>query len=302
MMSLRRAVVATTCFLVAVAFDDVRSISKFLERRGNSTYEVRLNETVGIEASNVSQGANSSNSILVEPFGFIQGRGGRAILRGAGGKNDNCFPGMAEVIVRSNDEQRPVSLPIAQLRVGQEVLVEADDRTPTFEPVLGFLHFAPGVSGRYHVLVHSRGQLRATAEHIVFTLNAQGQRVDMPMKDVRIGDQVLTASQPGSALLPSSVLAVREDMAASEGMFAPLTASGSIVVDKTVASVYAGAAAYRSGPHAAYHALFFVARIWYQASGWLASGQAAEAPFELHPAAQFFEATLGPLFRISVAK
>merc|ERR1711862_444139 len=192
-----------------------------------------------------------------------------------------------------------MGLPIAQLRVGQEVLVEASDRTPRFEPVLGFLHFKPGASGRYHVLVHSRGQLRATAEHIVFVLNAQGQRVDVAMKDVRVGDQVLTSSQPGSAVLPGSVLAVREDMAVSEGMFAPLVASGSVVVDKTVASVYAGAPAYRSGPHAAYHALFFVARIWHYASGWLASGQAAEAPLELHPAAEFFEATLGPLFRTS---
>merc|ERR1711862_773993 len=131
----------------------------------------------------------------------------------------------AEVIVRSNANQRPTPLPIAQLQVGQEVLVDAEDRTPEFEPVIGFLHFALGASGRFHVLVHSRGQLRATSEHIVFVLNAQGQRVDMAMKDVRVGDQVLAASQPGSALLPSPVLAVREDMATSTGMFAPLTAS-----------------------------------------------------------------------------
>jgi len=263
---------------------------------------------MGAQGTNVSD--PSTNLSNVDPVDLRRRRGARPIFRrrrainpGRGGRVvvAYCFPGTAEVIVRSNEKQRPTPVPIAQLQVGQEVLVEAADRKPKFEPVLGFLHFAAGASGRFHVLVHSRGQLRATSEHIVFVLNAQGQRVDMAMKDVRVGDQVFAASQPGSALLPSPVIAVREDMAMSAGMFAPLTATGTIVVDKTFASVYAGASAYRSGPHAAYHALFF-ARIWHYAMGWLALGEAAETPLELHPAAQFFETTLGPIFRTGAGK
>jgi len=162
-------------------------------------------------------------------------------------------------------------MPVAALQVGQEVLAEGADQTLMFERVLGFLHFMQEVSGRFYIVVHELGHLRATSEHVVFILNARGVRTDVLMKEVRVGDRVFAARAQGLAVAPSRVLAVRETESAKvapAGMYAPLTASGSVVVDRTLASVYASAAMYRTGPHSAYHAVFFpCARILLRASG-----------------------------------
>jgi len=217
----------------------------------------------------------------------------------------HCFPGEAEVLVRSAAHKPGVGIPVAELKIGEQVLAEAVDRTLKFEPVLGFLHFAPEARGKFRVAVHERGQFRATSEHLVFVMDAQGRRIDVPMKDIRVGDQLLTALDAADAEAPSSrVLAVQDAEAlprALAGMFAPLTASGTVVVDGVVASVYAGAAVYRSAPHGAYHALFFPVRALALVSRVvrrLGGGESAleRRPDELHPAARLFQRMLGPLF------
>jgi len=205
----------------------------------------------------------------------------------------HCFPGEAEIIVRSDDQRQGVAMPVSQLKVGQQVLAEAADRTLSFETVLGFLHFAPEVRGSFHVAVHESGQLRATAQHLIFVVNAQGQRLDVPMKNVRVGDRLLVAGALSRVL---AVYKAESPLDAPGGMFAPLTATGTVIVDGAVASTYAGAEAYRRAPHSAYHALFFPVRALAWASKATGFVARERQPDEIHPAARLFQSMLGPFF------
>eukprot|EP00928_Gymnodinium_smaydae_P015009 TRINITY_DN15505_c0_g1_i1.p1 TRINITY_DN15505_c0_g1~~TRINITY_DN15505_c0_g1_i1.p1 ORF type:complete len:507 (+),score=50.54 TRINITY_DN15505_c0_g1_i1:74-1594(+) len=210
-----------------------------------------------------------------------------------------CFPGEAEVLVRK-EPREDVWLPIATLQVGQHILVEGADRTLKFEPVLTFLHSLRNARGRFIMVLHEHGILRATAEHLIYVITADGHRTDVPMKELRVGDRVLVASESSFTTQPSRVLHLYMTGATPGkpiGMYAPLTSSGSVVVDRTVASVYASAPMYRHGPHAAYHSLFAVVRMfsWLKASLKSVENHPQQAD-DCHCVARFFERVLGPWF------
>merc|ERR1719436_2179639 len=128
---------------------------------------------------------------------------------------------------------------MASLSMGDRVLVGGG----RFEPVLSFLHKVPGAA-RATTVVHAHGTFQASENHIVFTTKG-----DTPVSALRPGDELLGQSGP------SPILAIREESTAA-GMYAPLTASGALVVDGVIASNYATPSSRVSLPHAAAHAAF----------------------------------------------
>mmetsp|Transcript_54127 Transcript_54127/g.116885 ORF Transcript_54127/g.116885 Transcript_54127/m.116885 type:complete len:772 (-) Transcript_54127:179-2494(-) len=173
-------------------------------------------------------------------------------------KKQNCFPGSALVSTLSDGP-----LPLANLRAGDQVLVEKSAGTIAYEPVLGFLHSIPSVSGwssDFVTIRHSRGELSATAAHIIFVLSRSGRsRLSKSVSELQVGDKLL-AMEDGR-LVSSPVLAIRMDRDGS-GMYAPYTASGTLLVNGVLASNYAVPQGYLLS-HALAHAFLFPLRAYH---------------------------------------
>jgi hypothetical protein len=169
-----------------------------------------------------------------------------------------CFPGQSMVQVEGKGAIR-----IMDLNVHDRVLAQSVDlETLAYEPVLGFLHAVPGGKATaFLTIVHSTGVMRVSENHIVFVLSAVGSSMDKLAAHVRPGDQLLTVS--GNTFQSSSrVLAVSHDTG-EQGMYAPMTPGGRIVVDDVISSNYA-THGHLVLPHCAAHATFFLTRAYYQ--------------------------------------
>merc|ERR1712232_1056178 len=163
---------------------------------------------------------------------------------------------------------------ISDLRAGD--LVQTGGLT--YEPVLGWLHQLRASNNVFLTVLHSAGEFRATANHLVFVADGN-DRVSKALGDLRVGDQIFI--NPSAA--PSMILSVCESKS-SIGMFAPFTASGTVVVDGVVASIYGQPSMYGKLTHGSAHAAFFPVRA-YHALG-LASVFGHAQNHEVHPFAE----------------
>eukprot|EP00929_Paragymnodinium_shiwhaense_P100011 TRINITY_DN619_c0_g1_i4.p1 TRINITY_DN619_c0_g1~~TRINITY_DN619_c0_g1_i4.p1 ORF type:complete len:385 (-),score=34.04 TRINITY_DN619_c0_g1_i4:73-1059(-) len=164
----------------------------------------------------------------------------------------HCFPGHATVNVKGSGRTA-----MRDVRLDDEVLVKHPDNTLAYEAVQGFVHAVRNEEAEHLVVRHEQGELHLSANHIVFVAGeARGERLDKAASAVAPGD-VLTIPENKAT---SQVLSVRRD-SSSSGMFAPLTASGNLVVDGVTASTYAVASLDTSVQHAAVHASFFHSRV-----------------------------------------
>eukprot|EP00929_Paragymnodinium_shiwhaense_P096409 TRINITY_DN579_c0_g1_i1.p1 TRINITY_DN579_c0_g1~~TRINITY_DN579_c0_g1_i1.p1 ORF type:complete len:537 (-),score=90.15 TRINITY_DN579_c0_g1_i1:86-1696(-) len=197
-----------------------------------------------------------------------------------------CFPGSSLV-------QLP-GVPHAELRrlvAGQKILALKDWDHLAFEPVLGLLHSTGGAAaaaGSFLALEHETGTFRASRTHLVFVRNRAGWQ-DKLVTDVRAGDVLMLrrsedffvdAEQP--PFVGHFVIAVRLDMELDPPavLRSPLTASGTAVVDRVVASVYA-ATGLADLTHGAAHSALFMLRAWH-----LMQGQSDDTCWHPHPLLQ----------------
>jgi hypothetical protein len=175
-------------------------------------------------------------------------------------EDDNaCFPGEATAHVKGKGD-----VVVAALRVGDEVLVERQGQL-VHEPILSFLHVIPKSKKPlpFVTVAHVHGVFRASAAHITFVATESGQSSKLVGK-LQAGDIIFAACDEGSAwdAKPSKILAIKEGNTNS-GMYAPLTASGTIVVDGVLASNYASSSEEKHLPHHWAHALFLPVRIYH---------------------------------------
>jgi len=120
-----------------------------------------------------------------------------------------------------------------------------------YEPVIGFLH-AHERSAVFLEIVHGSGSLRVTPGHIVFL--ASGMPV--PAYSLTAGDN----------LSCGPVLQVRK-VVLPDGVYAPITQSGTLVVDGVLSSNYAVVDSLMSGGwHSIFHLLASPLR-WMGSSG-----------------------------------
>eukprot|EP00929_Paragymnodinium_shiwhaense_P108049 TRINITY_DN74382_c0_g1_i1.p1 TRINITY_DN74382_c0_g1~~TRINITY_DN74382_c0_g1_i1.p1 ORF type:complete len:676 (+),score=146.02 TRINITY_DN74382_c0_g1_i1:129-2156(+) len=175
------------------------------------------------------------------------------------GSGMSCFPNQASVEVLGAGLTT-----LDRLRTGDYLLTESASGALQYAPVLGILHAVPEqtfeeASGFLGVS-HSRGELRLTKNHLLF-VKRRGDSIAHKLADeLRVGDELLLRDAAGS-LRESKVLEVRLD-AGRAAMYAPLTSTGTLLVDGVLASSYAGPSGLRVG-HAEAHALFFFVRAYY---------------------------------------
>jgi len=240
--------------------------------KSSSMTESSADEMSGICSTLASLGGSNANPEKVS--GLLTGAGARA--RGRVGKGDKkkegeedkkkkkkpsmCFPGEAVVLVDGRGE-----VPLARLRTGEMVLVERQGQLG-YEPVLTFLHAIQGGSGKsmsFVTVIHTNGEFRASAAHIILVKEGLSQR-SILVGQLQVGDEVFNAVNQDAVwvLKPSRVVAILRSSTQS-GMYAPLTSSGTIVVDGVVASNYASSSEEKHLSHRAAHAFLFPVRVYH---------------------------------------
>lgn len=187
-------------------------------------------------------------------------------------ESGSCFPGDATVMLRPlAGHSGEHHVPIASLRPGDEVLVE-NAGALTYQHVLGFLHAFQVENGEQVPVVkitHSSGVFRASSGHLVFAARGSpdNQRwEDIPVGLLRAGDLLrvtVETADPinvvqgvGRRILATSVVLQVQHESWQQGLYAPLTSAGTIVVDGVVASNYATPPGRRLTHHLAHIALF----------------------------------------------
>eukprot|EP00929_Paragymnodinium_shiwhaense_P009245 TRINITY_DN11333_c0_g1_i1.p1 TRINITY_DN11333_c0_g1~~TRINITY_DN11333_c0_g1_i1.p1 ORF type:complete len:259 (+),score=55.58 TRINITY_DN11333_c0_g1_i1:71-847(+) len=165
------------------------------------------------------------------------GNRGYRYRRGYGPWWSRCFVGDATMGTPSG------KVMLKDLRIGTQVFTGA-----SFEEVLGFLHSASNLESSFLTIQHSTGELRVSPKHVLMTKDGEKMA-----SDVVVGEQLMTTTGSSSAL--SAQLDVSD-----QGIFAPLTRSGLVVVDDVEASNYASVSSLRL-PHSAMHSVFFIARL-----------------------------------------
>nr|APD15680.1 lophotrochozoan hedgehog-related [Acanthochitona crinita] len=142
-----------------------------------------------------------------------------------------CFPGDARVQLQNGQ-----SISMATLEVGQKILTINADGFPTFSEVLMFLKRHPATQAVYSVLRTDKGSIRMTPRHIVFTDSSNNTAHRQPRfaQDVSVGDYLFSAETSG--LEPARVLEIDSEI--MEGVYVPLTETGTLVVDGILASCY----------------------------------------------------------------
>lgn len=204
-----------------------------------------------------------------------------------------CFPGEAEIALADGSKKR-----IDELKTGEHVLVETFAEGQRFEPVLAFLHQLPGPHESLTV-EHALGTFRASANHLVFVQDAQGKRVDKIAVQLKAGDLIYLPSTAAQTERSVEVISVHSSKVDS-GMYAPLTASGTIIVDGIVASNYASQSQAAWIPHAAIHAAFLPVRAYHLfALGVQGMSNIEEGSDEMHPYADVLQRYVsGPALRV----
>jgi len=173
-----------------------------------------------------------------------------------------CFPGEATADVRDRG-----SVALKKLRTGDLVLVERQGRL-NYEPVLSFLHViheVAGVQQPFITVVHSQGEFRATENHIVFIVADAngGSQVSKLVGRLEVGDELIIVDPSNQKSVTSSPVSSVRRSAGMQGLYAPLTASGTIVVDGVVASNYASPSMHKDLGHDTAHAFLLPVRIYH---------------------------------------
>lgn len=141
--------------------------------------------------------------------------------------------------------------------VGDTVRVVTPEGRVGWSTVCGWLHREPNSKGKYLQLNTSRRQLYISEEHLVATVD-NGRVSFVQAREVHKGTVLLEVDPASNSVYGNAITSVVGPMEC-HGVYAPLTESGTIVVDGVGASCYAS-----TRSHAAAHAAMKPMRAMYQ--------------------------------------
>lgn len=233
---------------------DFRSDEDSLDRAFEPTLEVclSLEESVAVHAAmrkKARYGAEKVKSMLglkslhnYKEGGCCQADGGWCL------SNDNClsdncqlgecqpqcFPADATVMTQDGAGQI-LRKRLEELQPGELVAVRGATGHIAYEPVLADMHSQAEhaqLDVPYLMLLHEHGSLNVTAGHFVFSK----ERGPVPAADLQVGEHLLVDA--GRGRLEASALLGPPEALRKRGAYAPLTYSGTVIVDGVLASSY----------------------------------------------------------------
>lgn len=153
-----------------------------------------------------------------------------------------CFPMSGQVMVQGKG-----TVPLTQLNVGDEVLAMNPDGKLVYSEVIAFLDIKNDTSGHFYMIETESGhKVHLTGKHLIyssdtnrtsFVLDSIDSRFEAIYADhAQVGDFLIT-THGKSGVRASAIRSVK--LVTKQGMVAPLTKTGTIVVDGVVVSCYA---------------------------------------------------------------
>ena len=139
---------------------------------------------------------------------------------------------------------------MANLSVGERVLAVQADGGLGYEDIIAFLHREPHMMASFSVITTVAGhRLVATEGHLIFTSPDQSASfadgaLSTFVAHLHSGNDSVYVTTPDSKHLGVSTV-TDITMVTGEGVFAPLTSSGTLVVDGVVVSCYALVSSHR---------------------------------------------------------
>ncbi len=174
-----------------------------------------------------------------------------------------CFSNDSTVEMKSTNERKSMD----QLQIGDQILVGINEQGQRiYEPIYSFIHASP--NGMYDYLKisvdnNSDQSLIISSNHLIFLFN---QTNPVFAGHLKLGDQLQVVARAG-AMEAGAVINIQ--LIKSQGYYAPLTASGKLIVDGIVVSNYATVA-----NHQLAHFAMQPYRWWVQ---WLGSSSYSES-------------------------
>ena len=167
-----------------------------------------------------------------------------------------CFPASATFTDKQGRRRSMYSL-----KIGEEVQV-LTGKGISVEPVLTYIHRQPDVMQKYLKITTTKKEkiLKITEDHLLFVKN-DGQPTAIPARDVSIGDTVYVRGDQGE-LETDAVQSIKSVY--EKGVYAPVTLSGSILVDDVHTSCY-----FDLLSHDWSHRAMGIARAVYHVSPWM---------------------------------
>ena len=167
---------------------------------------------------------------------------------------DECFPGDSTVITKDGIKF------MYEINPGDEVLAITPGGSIIFSEVVTFLHYEPKTFATYMTIQTMSGTLLCvSSNHLVFSVTpdvATSKSNAVMACCIKHGDYILEIKSPSSQIQSTQVTSI--DRVCKQGVYAPMTQCGTIVVDSSVASCYAS---YPS--HTVAHAVMAPLRIYY---------------------------------------
>lgn len=143
-----------------------------------------------------------------------------------------CFSGRNLVQTRHHGKK-----PLSEIEIGEEVLA-FDGFQPTYESLYDFIHAEKSHTYEFLRLTainpqrNSTSTIEMTSRHLIFRY---GEKNAVHASNIRLNDQLMFID--GTDVIPARVINV--EVVHSQGFYAPLTGSGTIILNGFVASNYA---------------------------------------------------------------
>lgn len=152
-------------------------------------------------------------------------------------KSGGCFPGSSTVTLEDGTQRA-----VKDLRAGDRVLAADEDGNPIYSDFIMFLDRDPTTKMLFYVIETESGQkITLTAAHLLFVghnaTQGGGGMSAVFASQVRRGQTVFVHDAQRNHLEPVTVKRIYTQE--HVGSYAPMTAQGTVVVDRVLASCYA---------------------------------------------------------------
>jgi hypothetical protein len=153
---------------------------------------------------------------------------------GKGGKKKGCFHGADKVETK---EYGTISMSELAEKRDANVLTRNDDGQLEYSPVRYWLHAQPEISMKFQILRTQSGhRLALTGDHLIYETDCRGNGgAAIYASKVRVGRCIYVKNEQGGVQESQVIEKSQEKL---NGIYAPITTTGSIVVNDVLASCY----------------------------------------------------------------
>ena len=242
-----------------------------LERRMKSTLEIEDRKELELQLADIKRetvavqqkrNALVTRSVHAQAKMSKEGSGGDVMVRIQSMQKypsslfGGCFPASAKFV-----DKRGRRRTMESLHIGEEVQV-LTEKGIGLEPVITFIHHQPNVMQQFLKIttLKNNGSLKITEDHLLF-VEKQGEAVAIPARDLSIADTVYVRGEQG-AMETDAVHSISPVF--EKGVYAPVTLSGTILVNDVHTSCYFDVLS-----HEWSHRAMGVARAVYHVSPWM---------------------------------